>query len=140
MRHWWAPLIEGALSSPEENTTWYATTRIWSEEGGDSNFWIGFNDLSRSYISDTPKEGTWDNRESNVWVNGIEITPPHWKRAGMEGSLEVPLIDEGYSYREPTKINLNKGWNEVLIKAPVGSFKAKDWRNPVKWMFTFLEL
>ena len=140
LRHWWAPLIEGALSSPEENTTWYATTRIWSEEGGDSNFWIGFNDLSRSYISDTPKEGTWDNRESNVWVNGIEITPPHWKRAGMEGSLEVPLIDEGYSYREPTKINLNKGWNEVLIKAPVGSFKAKDWRNPVKWMFTFLEL
>ena len=104
------------------------------------NFWIGFNDLSRSYFSDTPKEGSWDNRESKVWVNGHEIAPPHWKRAGMKGSSEVPLIDEGYSYRDPTKINLHKGWNEVLIKAPVGSFKATDWQNPVKWMFTFLQL
>jgi hexosaminidase len=31
-----------------------------------------------------------------------------------------------------------KGWNNVLIKAPVGSFKGNDWQNPVKWMFTFV--
>lgn len=140
LRHWWAPLIEGALPAPEENSTWYARTRIWSEEGGIGKFWIGFNDLSRSYFSDTPKEGTWDDRASKVWVNGKEINPPHWQRAGMKGSSEVPLMDEGYSYREPIKILLKKGWNEVLIKAPVGSFKGKDWQNPTKWMFTFLQL
>ncbi|HJY23082.1 MAG TPA: hypothetical protein VJ279_09370, partial [Hanamia sp.] len=54
------------------------------------------------------------------------------------GNSETPLIDEGYEYHEPTKILLKKGWNEVLIKAPIGSFKGKDWQNPEKWMFTFL--
>lgn len=32
-----------------------------------------------------------------------------------------------------------KGWNEILIKAPIGSFKGRDWQNPVKWKFTFVE-
>jgi hypothetical protein len=49
------------------------------------------------------------------------------------------LIDEGYEYREPTKIFLQKGWNTILIKAPVGSFIGSDWQNPVKWMFTFIQ-
>jgi hypothetical protein len=62
-----------------------------------------------------------------------------WQRAGQKGNSEIPLTDEGYEYREPTKILLNKGWNTVLIKAPVGSFKGSDWQNPVKWMFTFVE-
>lgn len=48
----------------------------------------------------------------------------------------MPLTDEGYEYRLPTKIFLQKGWNTVLIKAPVGNFKGKDWQNPEKWMFT----
>ena len=48
------------------------------------------------------------------------------------------MIDEGYEYREPTKILMQKGWNTVLIKAPVGTFKG-EWQNPVKWMFTFVE-
>ena len=47
-------------------------------------------------------------------------------------------MDEGYEYREPTKIYLKKGWNDVLIKSPIGSFKGKDWQNPEKWMFTFV--
>ncbi|MEO6683988.1 MAG: family 20 glycosylhydrolase [Ginsengibacter sp.] len=140
LRHWWAPLIEGALKSPEKNTTWYATTRIWSEEERIGDFWIGFNDLSRSYTSASPKKGTWDNRQSKVWVNGKEIAPPDWKRAGMEGNSEVPLIDEGYSYRPPTKIALKKGWNQVIIKAPIGNLKTSDWRTPEKWMFTFVEV
>ncbi len=50
------------------------------------------------------------------------------------------LTDEGYEYRKPTKIYLQKGWNHILIKAPIASFKGKDWQNPVKWMFTFVEL
>ena len=138
LRHWWANLIDGALEQPGENSTWYATTRIWSDEEGIKDFWIGFNNLSRSPATDSPMPGTWDNHQSKVWVNGNLIDPPKWRQGGMKGNSEVPLVDEGYEYREPTKILLRKGWNEVLIKAPIGSFKGKDWQNPEKWMFTFI--
>ena len=33
-----------------------------------------------------------------------------------------------------------QGRNDVLIKAPVVSFKGKDWQIPVKWMFTFVQI
>lgn len=139
LRHWWAPLIKGAIAHPEENTTWYASTRIWSDQAETKGFWIGFNNISRSYASDSPEKGTWDNRESEVYVNDQLIAAPEWKQAGVKGDLELPLIDEGYEYRAPAKIKLQKGWNKVLIKLPVGSFKGKDWKNPEKWMFTFVE-
>jgi len=66
------------------------------------------------------------------------INAPDWKHAGQKGEAEIPLTDEGYEYRPPTKIYFKKGWNTVLIKAPVGRFTAKDWQNPVKWMFTMV--
>ncbi len=138
LRHWFSPLVKGVLHQPQENTTWYATTRIWSDEAGEKAFWIGFNNLSRSPATNSPEEGTWGSTGSKVWVNGNEIQPPQWSRPGQKGHPEVPLIDEGYEYRTPTKIKLQKGWNTVLIKAPVGSFKGPDWHNPVKWMFTFV--
>ncbi len=71
-------------------------------------------------------------------MNGEIVAPPNWARGGQKGNPEIPLIDEGYEYRAPTKILLKKGWNIILIKAPVGSFKARGWQNPVKWMFTFI--
>ncbi len=136
LRHWWAHLISGAIKKPEENNTWYARTKIWSDEDGMKDFWIGFNNLSRSPATDSPPVDAWDNIQSAIWVNGILIPPPVWKRGGQKGNSEIPLLDEGYEYREPTKIFLQKGWNTVLIKAPIGSFKGPDWQNPVKWMFT----
>ena len=140
LKHWWAPLIKGAVDKPEENTTWYATTTIWSDEEVTKDFWIGFNNISRSPASDSPPKDGWDNKGSTVWVNGKLILPPVWKRPGQKGNAEIPLIDEGYEYRTPAKIKLQKGFNTVLLKLPVGSFKAKDWQNPVKWMFTFVEV
>lgn len=140
LRHWWAPLIKGAIEKSKENTTWYATTRIWSDVTGEKKFWIGFNNLSRSPATDSPPGDAWDSKCSAVWVNGNLIAPPGWIRAGQKGNSEIPLIDEGYEYREPTNFFLKKGWNRVLIKAPVGSFKGIDWQNPVKWMFTFVQL
>lgn len=139
LRHWWYPLIKGAVDNPEENTTIYAYTKIWSDEAAMRHFWIGFNDISRSPATDSPPEGGWDYKQSEVWVNGKLVSPPHWKHAGQKGDSEVPLIDEGYSYRQPTTIFLQKGWNEVLLKCPVGGFKGKDWQNPVKWEFSFVE-
>ncbi|MBZ4191376.1 beta-N-acetylhexosaminidase [Niabella sp. 3A5MI-3] len=138
LRHWWAPLIEGAIGHPKDSTTIYATTKIWCDKAGPKKFWIGFNDLSRSPATDSPPVGKWDDKESRVWVNGQPVAPPHWKRGGEKGNPEIPLIDEGYSYRPPTVLYLKKGWNKVLIKAPVSTLRGKNWENPVKWMFTFV--
>ncbi|RXK57754.1 beta-N-acetylhexosaminidase [Lacibacter luteus] len=137
LRHWWAPLIKGAIANAEDSTTWYAVTKIWSDEDETKQFWIGFNNLSRSPATDPPPANAWDAKQSAVWVNGKLIPAPEWKHAGQKGNSELPLADEGYQYRMPTSIPLKKGWNTVLLKAPVGSFKGKDWQNPVKWMFTF---
>ncbi|MBB2147783.1 beta-N-acetylhexosaminidase [Pedobacter gandavensis] len=139
LRHWWTPQVTGVLDKPQENTTWYAYRKIWSEEEETKGFWIGFNNMSRSYASSSPEKGTWDNRKSTVHVNGLLIDPPAWKQAGLSGNMEIPLIDEGYEFRAPTKITLKKGWNDVLIKLPIASFKGVDWKNPQKWMFTFVE-
>ncbi|TKK71029.1 beta-N-acetylhexosaminidase [Ilyomonas limi] len=139
LRHWWAPMIKGLIDKPAENTTWYAETKLWSEQDIIHTFWIGFNNLSRSPATNSPESGTWNNLHSSIWVNGKIISPPAWKHAGMKGNAEMPLADEGYEYRQPTAIYLHKGWNTVLVKLPVGSFAA-DWQNPVKWMFTFVQV
>lgn len=138
LRHWWAPLIKGAVDDPQENTTWYASTSIWSDTDGKKSFWIGFNDLSRSPATDSPPAGQWDTKGSKVWVNEQEVPAPQWVRPNQKGHSEIPLIDEGYAFRIPTVIKLRKGWNRVVVKAPVTTFKGKDWQNPVKWMFTFV--
>jgi hypothetical protein len=138
LKHWWAPLIKGALDDPKENTTWYASSNYWSEVDTVKNFWIGFYNISRSQATDSPPIGKWDQKESQVWVNGDLIKPPVWKRGGQKGNSEIPLTDEGYEFREPSQIHLKKGANTILIKLPVGSFKGKDWQNPVKWVFTFV--
>lgn len=140
LRHWWAPMIKGMLASAQENSTWYARSKVWSAVDQVRYFWIDFNNLSRSMATDSPPVGAWDSKNSSVWVNGSLIVPPQWRRGGQKGNLEIPLIDEGYTYRAPTKIFLKQGWNDVLIKAPAGSLKGKDWQNPVKWMFTFIQI
>ncbi len=140
LRHWWADFIKGAIENPKTNSTWYAKTKIWSDEAKIAPFWIGFNDLSRSYASNSPDSGTWDYRKSKIWINKQLVSPPQWINAGRKGDLEIPLVDEGYSYRQASQLQLRKGWNEVLVKLPIADFKGKDWQNPEKWMFTFLPL
>ncbi|MCJ8165697.1 family 20 glycosylhydrolase [Pontibacter sp. E15-1] len=140
LRHFWHPLVAGVLEKPEENTTWYATSRFWSDADTIGYFWVGFQNLSRSYNSDSPAAGTWDNRGSAVFLNGQLVSPPRWKRPGQKGNAEIPLLDEGYEFRAPVDAPVKKGWNTVLVKLPVGSFKGKDWQNPLKWMFTFVPL
>lgn len=137
LRHWWAPQVTGVLDNPEDSSTWYASTKIWADTAGVCDFWIGFNNLSRSPATDSPPEGLWNSNAGQLWVNGEKIPPPQWRRAGQRGHPEIPLADEGYEYRTPTKINLRQGWNNVLVKIPVASFRGRDWQNPVKWMFSF---
>lgn len=140
LRHFWHPLIQSHLSNAPDSSTYYAFRKIWVEEDRVRDCWIGFNNLSRSTATDSPPLNAWDNKNSKVWVNGQIVNPPVWQHAGMPGELEKPLTDEGYEYRQPTKVLFKKGWNTVLIKAPVGSFEAPKWNNPVKWMFTFIPI
>lgn len=138
LRHWWYPLIKGAIDNPAPNTTYYAHTKLWSDKDTIQNFWIGFYNISRSQATDSPPAGHWDYKQSEAWINGRLIAPPKWNHPGMPGDMEIPLSDEGCEYRAPTKIEMKKGWNEILLKCPVGSFQGKNWNNPVKWMFTFV--
>ncbi|MBL0132788.1 MAG: family 20 glycosylhydrolase [Chitinophagaceae bacterium] len=140
LRHFWHPVISSHLANPIDSTTWYAVMKVNMDKEGYKDCWIGFNNISRSPAVDSPPIGAWDDKNSTVWVNGQLIAPPIWKRGGQKGNSEVPLEDEGYEYRAPTKIYFKKGINTVLLKCPVGTTIAKDWQNPVKWMFTFVVL
>ncbi|MGZ3829843.1 MAG: family 20 glycosylhydrolase, partial [Mucilaginibacter sp.] len=136
LRHFWYPVVSAALSKPADSTTYYAFAKVWSDRDTTGSMWIGFYNISRSVPTSTPALGTWDDRHSKLWINGQPVAPYHWARAGRLGNIEKPLVDEGYEYRKPTEVNLHQGWNTVLVKLPVGSFRAGVSQNPVKWMFT----
>lgn len=141
LRHFWSPVIGSHLASPKENSTYYAIAKIYSEREQCIGLWAGFYNISRSNNTATPAAGTWDNRNSRLWLNGKEIAPPRWKYPGRKNTdMETPLADEGYEYRVPSKVVLHQGWNTILIKSPVASFKSGDWQSPVKWMFSCMPI
>ncbi|MCU0748327.1 MAG: beta-N-acetylhexosaminidase, partial [Akkermansiaceae bacterium] len=143
---WWPDAVRGATHYPSHfwyrshlkkgSGTIYAFTRVWSPVDQDVGAWIGFNAWSRSSGrrrgGPTPSSGEWNRSQAAVWVNGSTVAPPVWKQPGIGGteSEEIPLIDEDYFYRAPSKIHLRKGWNEVMVKAP----HRDEW----KWVFTFI--
>ncbi|MFM7181199.1 MAG: hypothetical protein ACKO2G_07015, partial [Verrucomicrobiales bacterium] len=143
---WWKDPVRGATHYPRHfwypshlksgSGTVYAFTRVWSPKDQEVGAWIGFNAWSRSSGRSrggpTPQLGEWNGVHAGVWVNGRTVPAPQWKQPGLGGkaSEEIPLIDEDYFYREPTKIQLREGWNDVLVKAPHNG----GW----KWVFTFI--
>lgn len=137
-RHFWHPIVRGIYENEKENTTYYGYQRYWSDADTTAEMWIGFYDFSRSTMTNTPQAGTWNHLQSKIWLNGKEIAPPTWIRAGQTGDLEIPYADENYIMRKPMQVNFKKGWNEILTKIPIGSFAAKVWHTPNKWMFTAL--
>lgn len=121
-----------ALTS-QKTGTFYARTQIYSPNNRTQDFWIGFQGWSRSggrRVGPFPDQGQWHTTNPKIWVNNNEIAPPIWQQPSLGTKTdEIPFIDEDYFYRVPTKINLKKGWNTVLLKIP------QD-RNSWKWMFT----
>jgi len=119
----------------KETGTYYAFTRIWSPENQTVDAWIGFHDWSRSggrRGGPFPEQGQWHNTNPQLWLNGEIVQPPKWNNPGLEAnSEEIPFSDENYFFRETAKIQLKKGWNEVLLKIPV---KENTWKR----MFTFV--
>ncbi|PCH77952.1 MAG: hypothetical protein COB98_01995 [Flavobacteriaceae bacterium] len=117
--------------------TYYAYTTIYAPSKRSQDFWIGFQGWSRSggrRGGPTPKQGQWHITNPKVWVNNISISAPVWKQPNITvNSAEIPFVDEDYFYRTPTKINLKKGWNTVLLKIP-------HKKGLFKWMFTFVPI
>lgn len=66
-----------------------------------------------------------------------EILPPVWTATHRTKSNEVLLGNENCVVRPPMPVHLQKGWNKVFMKLPVGKFTAPEIRLP-KWMFTFV--
>lgn len=142
---WSQPIIGGTIhlqhffgySSyfPQDTGTYYAYTRIWSSISGEVDVWISFHDWSRASGrrgGPFPEEGKWHKTDPRVWVNKIPIPAPAWDNPGMEAaSEEIPFTDENYYFLEPTRMKLEKGWNEVLLRIPV---TEDTWKR----MFTFV--
>ena len=140
LRHWWFPVVKGLLEKVKDSTTWYAHAKFWADQADEIDCWIGFSNFSRSYATHTASLGEWDSKGSRIWLNGKEVPAPLWKYPGRKGHLEEPLLDEGYEFRTPTRLKVQQGWNEVLLKLPVAKLSNSDSQNPVKWMFTFVPL
>ena len=140
LRHWWSPMVKGVITGDIPDATWYASTKIWSSENALQPYWIGFNNFSRSYSTDSPPAGEWNDKKAAIWLNGAIVPPPVWKRAGQKGHPDIPLTDEGYEYRTPAVLTLKKGWNTVLIKIPFGKLRGPDAQNPSKYQFTFVQV
>ena len=136
LRHVWGDLVPSFYSDPQPNHTTYAMTRVYSPVRQKVGLQFETQNYSRSEPDLPAPPGKWDYRESKLWINGEEIRPPEWSSAHNVKDNEISLTNENMASRPPIPITLNEGWNEVLIKLPVGEFSTPETRL-VKWMFTF---
>lgn len=135
LRHVWGDLVPAFFSQPQENSTAYATTYVFSPDDREAWLRLETQNYSRSESDLPPKQGSWDYRDSKVWLNGREILPPIWTNAQVERSSEIPLGNENAVSRPPIPVTLHAGWNKLMLKLPVGAFQTSEVRL-VKWMFT----
>lgn len=136
LRHVWGTLIPGFYKEPQEEHTAYAWTWVYSPKEQEAGAWIEFQNYGRSEMDLAPLPGKWDYRESRIWINDNEILPPVWTATHTKKSNEIALGNENCVSREPTRIQLQKGWNKIFLKLPVGKFSTPEVRLQ-KWMFTF---
>lgn len=115
----------GAHAGP--NSTFYATTAIYSPKNQKVPFWIsGHTWASSDWRSGRPAvPGKWFFADTTFWVNGEKIPAPEWEGGGNGG-----LTNHNWANRPPVLIPLKKGWNRVLVKAPCNNACRR-------WMFTF---
>lgn len=137
LRHYWGDLIPAFYSNPQEYHTAYAFTRVYSPKDQTVGLQAETQNYSRSVADITPPEGKWDFRNSRFFINGEEIPAPVWTNRHEELDAEIPLGNENFTARPLIQVKLRKGWNDVMIKLPVGDFYPEETRL-VKWMFTFV--
>lgn len=127
LNHFW---YDGWLPTAASGTV-YAVSHVWSPRRQPVDFWIGFDEPSRSdRRAPNAPAGKWNHSGARIWIGDQEILPPAWQQPGLvKKDDEQPFVDEGYFYRPPVQVTLAEGWNRILVKAP---HAAPDW----KWMFT----
>lgn len=135
LRHVWGTLVPGFYENPQENHTAYATRWIYSKKACKARLSLEFQNYSRSESDLPPLSGTWDYKGSRAWINGEEIMPPVWLNTHRVRDNELPLRNENCVSRPPLEISLQKGWNKLVLKLPVGRFSGSNTRL-VKWMFS----
>lgn len=135
LRHVWGGLIPAFYKEPKENHTAYAYTYVYSPKDQTVGLWAEFQNYGRSESDLPPLPGTWDYKGSRIWMNDKEIAPPVWTATHRTKSSEIALGNENCVIRPPLHVHLNKGWNKVFLKLPVGKFSTPEVRL-VKWMFT----
>ena len=135
LRHVWGDMVPAFYADPKENHTAYAYTWVYSPKDQEVGLWAEFQNYSRSEMDLAPLQGKWDYKGSRIWINDKEIMPPVWTATHRVKSNEVPLGNENCVGRVPLAVHLNKGWNKVFLKLPIGKFKMAETRL-VKWMFT----
>ena len=135
LRHVWGDMVPAFYADPKENHTAYAYNWVYSPKDQEVGLWAEFQNYSRSEMDLAPLPGKWDYKGSRIRINGCEILPPVWTATHKVKSYEVPLGNENYVGRSPLAVHLNKGWNKVFLKLPIGKFKMAETRL-VKWMFT----
>ena len=135
LRHVWGTFVPGFYADPKEDHTAYAYTWVYSPKDQEVGLWAEFQNYSRSEMDLAPLQGKWDYKGSRIWINDREIMPPVWTATHKVKSYEVPLGNENCVGRPPLAVHLNKGWNKVFLKLPIGKFKMAETRL-VKWMFT----
>ena len=137
LRHVWGTLVPGFYKDPKENHTAYAWTWVYSPKDQEAGAWIEFQNYGRSEMDLAPPQGKWDYKGSRVWLNDRELLPPEWTATHTVKSNEIALGNENCVAREPLRVHLQKGWNKVFLKLPVGKFTLPEVRLN-KWMFTFV--
>ncbi|MDE6048240.1 MAG: beta-N-acetylhexosaminidase, partial [Paramuribaculum sp.] len=136
LRHYWGSSIPAFYKDPQPNHTAYAFTWVYAPEDMTVGLQAETQNYSRSEADVPPPAGKWDFRESKFFINDTEIPAPVWSATHTERTNEISLGNENFAAREPINVNLNKGWNKVLIKLPIGQFTTPETRL-TKWMFTF---
>ena len=136
LRHVWGNIVKGFYDNPQPNHTAYAYTYVYSPKKQEVGLWVTTQNYSRSEKDLPPPQGKWDYKESKIWLNGTEVAPPKWASSHVEKSNEIPLTNENFEVRPPIRVMLQKGWNKVLLKLPIGNFSTSEVRL-VKWHFNF---
>ena len=127
--HAFAKLHEGYTGA--ERVAWLKT-EIYSETEREIRAWVSLETPSRSTrrSAGIGEQGEWETG-GKVTINGEAVTPPTpWNEPGMYSyhfsTYKYPDIqnlawtnEQLFWMREPAKLKLKKGWNTLLIEAPL---------------------
>ena len=129
----------------QDSLSAWAFTTLYSEEETTIEAWVGFEAAARSnrISGGIGPQGKWENK-GRLFVNEHDIFPSQsWNEpekyafhfnTWAKPEEEFPYTDEQFYWmREPVKINLKKGNNEIKLYIPK-TFKGQ------RWSFAFIKL